>query len=72
YGSTYKGLTKTQAVGKLAKDATIEASTKTARGVLDAGSQSPLSSAGALSGNTDDQRDPTVTIDEQMMDLGIE
>lgn len=72
YGSTYKGLTKTQAVGKLAKDATIKAGTNTARGVLDAGSQSPLSSAGALSGNTDDQRDPSVTIDEQMMGLGIQ
>ena len=72
YGSTYKGLTKTQAVGKLAKDATIKVGTNTARGVLDAGSQSPLSSAGALSGNTDDQRDPTVTIDDQMMGLGIQ
>jgi hypothetical protein len=72
YGSTYKGLTKTQAAGKLAKDATVTAGANISRRALEAGSQAPLSSTGALTGNVEDPTDPIVSIDDQMMQLGLD
>ena len=62
YGSEFKGLSKGQAVAKV----TVGAAKGTVSGIASRASQAPIASSSALSGNTEDNRRPTVTVDDQM------
>jgi hypothetical protein len=69
YGSEFKGLSKTQKAGKLAKDVTVGAATATGRGIVNRASEAPIATSSALSEATQQDERPTVTVDDQMMDL---
>lgn len=78
YGSEFKGLSKTQKVGKLAKDVTVGAATATGRGIVNRASEAPIATSSALSEVGQQEDRPRITInefagtaseDEQMMDL---
>jgi hypothetical protein len=71
YGSEFKGLSKTQATGKILKDATVGAARATGRGIGNMASQAPIASSSAFSDTDTDENKPTVTIDEQMMGLNL-
>lgn len=71
YGSEFKGLSKTQATGKLLTDATVGAARATGRGIGNMASQAPIASSSAFSDTDTNEKRPTVTIDEQMMDLNL-
>ena len=66
YGSEFKGLSKGQAVAKVAKGATVGAAKGIVSGIASRASQAPIATSSALSGNTEDNRRPTVTVDDQM------
>ena len=69
YGSEFKGLSKTQKAGKLAKDVTVGAATATGRGIVNRASEAPIATSSALSEATQQEERPTVSVDDQMMNL---
>ena len=69
YGSEFKGLSKTQKAGKLAKDVTVGAATATGRGIANRAAEAPIATSSALSEATQQEERPTVSVDDQMMNL---
>jgi hypothetical protein len=69
YGSEFKGLSKKQMAGKVAKDVTVGAATATGRGIVNRASEAPIATSSALSEATQQEERPTVSVDDQMMNL---
>ena len=61
YAMSYRGLTKTGAVGKALKDASVETSKMLGAGLSKAASNAPVSSSQALIDNNQDKDTPTLT-----------
>jgi hypothetical protein len=69
YGSEFKGLSKKQMAGKVAKDVTVGAATATGRGIVNRASEAPIATSSAFSEATQQDERPLVTVEDQMMDL---
>ena len=74
YGQSFKGLSNTRKGLKVAKDITVFPNQLISNAALNAADAAPITTAGTISEGRpkEEQQRPTVTVDDQMMGLGIQ
>jgi hypothetical protein len=72
YGADFKGLSKGQATFKVLKDITAGSVKATGSSIASTASKAPISSSSAFSESLVEDEQPTVAVDQQMMDLSLQ
>jgi hypothetical protein len=72
YGADFKGLSKGQATFKVIKDITAGSVKATGSSIASTASKAPISSSSAFSESLVEDEQPTVSVDQQMMDLNLQ